>query len=726
MNENAMNSDKDEKYKIYDRYHDIKSFLPKVVEAADANRNALGFFPGSVFEDFARRERLIVLVKAQGNEVQYVGHLLFRPQFPRAHIMQMLILPAFRRLGLATGLIDHLKKQLTQQGFISIYARVAEDLSESNEYWHNQKFYVQRIEKGGSVRNRQILVRCHELPSPQLFPTSGIDESNPLGLVNSATDTLPLFLLDLNVLFDVAPRRLRHADAASLFQAERSNFCRLAISTEIRDELQRTAHTGRTDPMEAYIAIYTTFPFKDEENADILLKQLANLIFPNKKSEDNLSPNDKSDLRHVATAIQHDLAGLITNDEAILACASAIKKKFGIEIVSPASFKLDGPNSNSNTSFGTSENSTLELREISKNDEASVIALLAKLGLSGSTISAGWMPIDAKTRIAMCSAVWSNQTIVGYSIWAAKGNSINTTCRIAVDEKNAQAVSTARILLMNFLEKLKHEGPQNVKLELPSNQSNVREVAAGLGFRGTSDQNCLSKLVLGKVITGKIWEKVQNELFTKVELKLPSSPPTYKHVDQQVLLLTPSGNQTHIKLDFLETLLSPTLLCLPGRPAVITPIQSNFAAELLDSSPQGSLLPRFSASLYHDRHYLSDPKTLRHFKRGVLILFYESTKSQGRASVIAIARVRESYHRPGDADVSDLEHSVLTSENLERIGKSKMKTVTVFDNIFRLPYPVPLESLRKLGCGEAHQLITTRPLNDQQLQGILKEAFRYE
>lgn len=713
-------------FEVLDRYDEVAPFLPAVVQAADAHRNALGFFAASVFEDFARRDRLFVIVRKTGTERNYVGHLLFRPQFPRAHVMQMLVLQEFRRHGLAAKLIDHFKAQLTQQGFISIYARVAEDLSDSNMFWQRQGFYVQRIEKGGNTRNRQILVRCHELASPQLFPTSGIDASNPLGLVNSTADTLPLFLLDLNVLFDVAPRRLRHEDAALLFQAERSNFCRLAISTEIREELQRTAHAGRTDPMEAYIAIYPAFPFIEGTEAEPLLKRLATIIFPSRAKDNKLTANDRSDLRHVASAIQNNLSGLITNDGAILEAAAAIEKEFGIEILSSAAFTLNDTGSGVNKSFATPEDSALALREVEKTDEVAVRAFLSKLGFSGQDIAVGWLPIDTKGRIAMSCGVWSKDTLVAYSTWASKGKAGAITLRIAVDEASPQALSAARVLLMHFLDGRIHQGPQNISLELPANQSNVREVASSFGFHGTPDKQCLTKLALGGVVTENSWATVQSDLLTRVELKLPAAVPQYRHADQQLQIFTPSGNQTHVSLDTLETLLSPALLCLPGRPAVLTPIRRNFAEELLGSSPQGSLLPRSTASSFYDRHYLSDPKTLRHFKRGTLILFYESTKNGGRAAVVAIARVRESYLRPADANVRDLEHSVLTQENLDRIGKSTMKTVTVFDNIFLLPRVVSLKSLKKLGCGEPNQLITTRPLTGEQFEEILNEALKRE
>ena len=171
--------------------------------------------------------------------------------------------------------------------------------------------------------------------------------------------------------------------------------------------------------------------------------------------------------------------------------------------------------------------------------------------------------------------------------------------------------------------------------------------------------------------------------------------------------------------------MSPALLCLYGRPAVITPVQKSFSEPLLGHSPQGSLLPFGTASLFQDRHYLSSPHTLRHFKRGTLILFYESMKQGGRGEVVAIARVREAYLKPSEGlGLSDLKQSVLTSESLTRIGKSKMKTVTVFDNIFPLPRNVQLKLLKRIGCGRPNDLISTRPITDIQLQEILNVSDR--
>lgn len=73
-------------------------------------------------------------------------------------------------------------------------------------------------------------------------------------------------------------------------------------------------------------------------------------------------------------------------------------------------------------------------------------------------------------------------------------------------------------------------------------------------------------------------------------------------------------------------------------------------------------------------------------------------------------------------NIGDLAPSVLDISQLSSIGVSKTKTITVFDNVLRLPKPVPLHLLKGIGCGEAHQLITSQRLSPKQVQVILDKG----
>jgi GNAT superfamily N-acetyltransferase len=715
-----------ERFEVLEGFSATKPWLDEVCSASDAHRNEFGFLARGVFEQFARRDDLYVLLAQTPTGPQYAGHLLFDRHFPRAHVRQMFILESFRRHGAASQLLNHLRQSLTLSCFISIYARVAEDLATANVFWQRQHFYVQRSEKGGASRNRQILIRCHELDSPQLFPASGLNDHNPLGLLEPAANELPMYLLDMNVLFDVQPRRLRRTEVVGLFQAERMNFCRLAISNEIRDELQRNLQMRHTDPMAAYIETFPCLPVDERNKSDPIFSDLTALVFPQAVGRRSLTANELSDLRHVITVIQHDLAGLITNDDALLTAAPAIEKKYGVQVLSSGAFELEESAARGDEVFETLEQNTMRLLSVSMEGEPAVRALLSqKMHLSGSVIAVSWLPIETQDRIASRCAIWSGLSCVGYITWPALfATDGMTIARAAVDESHPQALGAARILLLHLIDRLRSSGPRQVKLELPPQQSYLREVGAVLGFVGTPQAHHLIKSILGMVLTPASWNDGQLALAAKGGPRLPSSPPSYSGPDQQLAVLTPDGNRVHVSLDRLESLLAPTLFCLPGRPAIISPIRRTYAEPLLGHSLQGSLLPQTSASLYTDRIYLSQPSSLKHFKRGTLMFFYESGRDDGRSQVVAVARVREAYLKACDAfAVSDLEQSVLTTTNLADIGKSDMKTVTIFDNIFPLPNPVDLKVLKRLGCGRPNDLITTHAISGEQLQAILTEAF---
>jgi len=559
------------------------------------------------------------------------------------------------------------------------------------------------------------------LATLQLFPTSGLRATNPLGIALSSLNTTPLYLLDLNVLYDIAPRRFRREEASGLFQAERMNFCQLAVSSEVSEELRRTAHAGKTDPMEAYVSLFSALPFQKSESSEDLLSELSRIVFPHKKL---LQPNDESDLRHLATAIQHKVTGFITNDEAVIKAANSIQAKYGLDVLSPAAFTLDTHAASSGTTFSVPRDVEFVIRELTDAEEPIVRDFLAGLSLPAGEITQGWLPTGAQKRLAVRYAVWNGATLEGYVTWSGWSGADATILRAAVNEQSVAATYTARLVLTAMMEGLAEYGPRKLMIAVPTQQATLRDLVLGAGFRGEGDSQFLAKVMLGRAITPDCWALARTDLANKCGVKLPDSIPSYRADNQRIEILTPDGNRNHISLDELEDLLSPALFCLPGRPAVITPVQRRFSELLLKCTPQKQLLSHSSSSLYQNRHYLSGPNTLASFKRGTLILFYESLKDKGRGELIAIARTREAYLKPFlELTSADFEQSVLSCETVTSIGKAELKTVTVFDSVFALPKGVPLEKLKEFGCGRPNDLITTHAITDAQLQKILKEAF---
>lgn len=709
-------------FRILDRYRDVAPYISAVSDASDAHRELLGFFPRGVFDEFARRDDLFVLICEGRSGHEYAGHLMLDRRFPRATIRQIYVTPECRGQKGARLLIDHLVGILTREGFTSIYARVGEDMSDANERWRSLGFRVQRTEPGGATTGRTIVVRVRELESPQLFPTRAIDQSDPLGIASAPSVELPLFLVDLNVLFDLSPRRKRHEEAIALFKAERADFCKLAISEELIVELERTADPGRPDSMMDLARTFTRFPISKVTKEDSLFQEIHRLVFPN-KSASELTRNDTSDLRHLITAVENGVAGFITNDQASLTAAEGLKAKFGIQVFSPRSFVPNESAGLITASFEISE-AHLALTPVEQSDHAEIRALLGRLRITPAELASGWLSQESDRPISSSCAVRNGKDLLAYFTWSNIKQGDAIVIRAAVDETKPFSLEAARGVVMHCMNLL-IDGPTILRLKIPPDQILIREIAQGMGFSGSRGTRELTKLALGLVATKGTWSRCRSALAALSGLRMDGSLPSYRGMDQQISYVTRNNESGYEPLERIETLLAPMLFCLPGRPSVITPIQHEFAKLLLSHSPQKSLLPAPSSNLFQERHFLSGSHAFNRFKRGTLILFYESKHPRSRGELVAIARVRRAYLKEiSELGAADLDQSVLTPDTLPQIGKSPVKTVAVFDNAFPLASPIPLDRLQDLGCGRATDLITTHSISDTQLQSILAEGFR--
>lgn len=702
----------------------VLEFLAEVVQAADGDRDALGFFPRSVYEDFCRKAQLFVALAPGNTGEVYAGHLLFDLRFPKAHVRQIYVPKTHRGHNIGRSLLIAMKSMLTEGQFISIHARVAEDLKDANRFWEAQGFYAQRVAVGGASRNRMIVVRAHELDTPQLFASSGINAADPLGLVAVEGAAKPLYLLDLNVLFDLGPRRPRHELAMSVFRAERMQACSLAVSSEIETELNRTAHDGKTDPMLSFAGTLPKFSTAPDEQWARLSPLLAALVFPEHHATNSLSDNDWSDLMHLATAIHHGLPGLITSDRRILDRAPELRQRFGVDAISPELFQVEPDHTADPVIHEAHSADIIEVQAASGADTVAIRGLLTALGIDTATQVNEWAATDAGSSACVRHVARSNGVVAGYLVLPANVRGLEIRAYVAVAENQQDAHEIAQSLLQHILSIVKQGDVGRVRLSCPQRQVSLREVAATFGYvASSSSSNELQKIVAKARLTERNWIAGRDSLALVGKIGLPDAPPTFRHVDQQIPLTRSDGQKVLVPLFKLESLLAPMLLCLPGRKGVMVPIRKQFEEHLLADSPQATFLPRGKAQLAPMRHYLSDKKTLKNFDRGDLIFFYESVKNKGAGAVVAVGRVLRAYLREESAmQTIDLASSVLDSRQLSSIGVSKTKTITVFDNVLRLPKPVPLHELKRMQCGEAHQLITSQRLSSEKVQAILDKG----
>lgn len=704
----------------------VQALVPDVRRASDANTKALGFIAVSVFEQYARRGQLFVATVRDGIRTIYAGHVLFDLRFPRAHVLQIHCAPSLRGRGVASAMLATLTRVVTELGYLSIQARVAEDLRVANRFWEKRSFHIQRTELGKGNPPRKLLVRVHELDSPQLFARSALaaNPENPLGLRRPSMGALPLYLIDLNVLFDLAQQRVRHQLAVRLFQGFHSGHCRLAISDEMNRELTRTSNTLQ-DPMLQLIQTLPVIPLGSGSEATAIVDRVAALVFPDRARGGQLAANDRSDVRHICTAIEHGLQGFITSDNALLLAAPLIEADFGLRVLSPAEFEPSPTEKRVHRAVITRSAQQLTLKPVSMGDAVAIRRLLVNVGVTLDDIAQTWLSPSAGAATPTRFGVWAGGDLIGFMTATSPlpGAANIDTCA-AVDESHAEAHSAARFLLRTLITSLSRSGPRELRLVLPSQQTELRDHAHQFGFRPAGAGGVLVKIAVGGIITPENWKDFRESIASATNLRLPTKAPVYASDNQAVEILCPDGERRLVPIDLLESYLSPVLLCLTGRPAVVQPIQKGFADALLGTSRQHPLLPAGTAELHSERHFVCHARALKLLRRGTLMLFYESAKKGGEKAITAVARVTESFLKRRDAlDDNELERTVLDSRSLQALGKSPMKTFAAIDNILPLPRPVGYARLRLMGFNTPNHLIAARAITSEQLHKILKEAF---
>jgi GNAT superfamily N-acetyltransferase len=707
--------------RIVSRPSEVAPFLADVAKASDANSAALGFFAASIFHEHAAKELLLIAVS---DSDQYCGHLLFDRRFPRASVLQVFAAPSARRSGVASMLIRHLTDQLTSLNYLSIRARVAEDLVEANEFWGRNGFVVARKVAGGATTGRTILVRILELDSPQLFPKSAVARNgqDTLGLSAPERNENSTFLVDLNVMFDLAHARAHTSNAVGLFLASHSGDVKLVLSEEMHRELARTA-SGKPDVMFAMIRAIPQVLLPPQRELSRLEPLLAALVFPEKAYPNGLSANDRSDVRHLATA-HFRMHGFITRDGRVLAAAAQLERQFGIRVLSPSDFTIGVNLDSSRFEWEVGETPSLSMQATSPGEFQEVIEFLCESANLPQSTASSWLPRGPLDTTTSAQTIRSDGQIVGYV----------RTCRVnpgseqrdvlaALDESSKLAKPVGQIILRQVLDAEGERGAKLLKMRALAGQSTLREVARAYGFREVddSDPRIWVKLALPLVVTRENWGQTRAEILRLTSMGLPPIAPKWGDGRELVELQAPSGERRFVTLDRLESLMSPAIFAVPGRPAVLVPIRERYSRALLNIGPQRTMGPQSEALSLTERMYVSGGKTLPHYSRGSLIFFYESG-AKGAQAVVCVARIVDTFLLRED-EISDqaLRRSVLRVTDLNKIGKSRDKAACVFESVLPLRRPVPLSGLVTMGISAA-RLVTANALTQQQIAELIRQG----
>jgi GNAT superfamily N-acetyltransferase/predicted nucleic acid-binding protein len=713
---------------------EVCAFVGEVCRAADSDRAALGFLTRAAFLDAAAQGKLWVAVVAIKGVPVYAGHILFGRAFPVLRIFQIFVPRPFRRRGVGSALLRQLIQEGESLNYLLVNAKVAGDL-EANEFWSAQGFSVVRTLAGTGARGRQILLRERRLGTPSLFDlleASTAPTDHDLRLVDRLYTRVPVYVLDVNVLLDLLKSRERSDDVRRIVSAAMAGAVSLYAAPELLQELRKSTPKTGDDPVLQFATTLPRFPVPPEVERQRFFLELAAMVFPEKLRQKRMRARDRSDLMHLVTAVHNKAAGFVTSEKAILRCQKAVWEKFGLEVVGVTELAeaLSPPEWNRHYELRATQSTGTEIcsTTLLEDERSEVERFLASGGLDdgaiGDALAPGYAGSPRRRFVIKVSG-----RVCGYAAWdAPQPISSRIDAFVTAGDVEPAIESGLQSALLSLMKDSSQRGATLVRICAAPRSSTLRQVAMSAGFRPVAgseqpDSEWLQKVCLGQVVWEGSWDSARQQLLSRAKVGLPQVIPQYAGPNTSVSVASPQGASLRLPLHELEELIGPSLLVLRGRPGAIVPIRRSYAAQLLGSSPQNHLFPKYEASLLSRRAYLSGTRALTATVPGTVLLFYESQRGGGRGAVIACARsVENSLSPTRELPPSIKARGVLEDRAIERIGASGTTGITLFDTIFQFSKPVPLDRLRELGFVDPTNLVTSRKISHEQLQSILKEG----
>ncbi|MGA2268788.1 MAG: GNAT family N-acetyltransferase [Bryobacteraceae bacterium] len=705
-----------------------ESFLETVARCADLERHALGFLPRSTYQEHAVEGKLYVATAAELGQDSYAGHLLFGGVFPFMRVFQVYVLPKYRRQKVGSRLVQALIREGEESGYLSISARVADDLQEANAFWSHEGFELMRTRPARSP-GRHIHIRVKELDTPRLFVMPQRAEAERIEIALPNPPVAPLYVIDVNVFLDLIKNRPNAAETQRLIAAAWNRTVELHVAEEFVKELERSSLLHGDDPVLRMAMALPRLPKVPEPLLAGISKQLEDALF----SGLALHSHDVSDLCHLATAIHHGATGFITGEKRILKRRAELGRQFGLDIISAAEFvefirPIEvAPQWDVRSTPGGDAVEVSELLESEREDIANFLRLV---GVDEATARIALAPgSTGALRRRMKIRSTASGHYLGFASWNMPHKlRHHLDVFVFIDEDHPDAAALAHELFAEVLRDTTGVGPVLISLRTPEGHQQVRWAATTFGFRSglsakTSDPTHLQKIAIGGVVASANWDEVRTRLSGLAGIQFSASPPAFEGPSAQMNLTDASGRVVALTLMELEQLFTPALFLLPGRTGVAVPIRRRYAEHLFPGSAQLPLTARGEAGLSIDRVYFRGPRNTGLFFPGAPVLFYESQQDHGRGAMFACATVRNARVIWADT-VSKryLRKGVLDEQEIQHIAKGGLVSMFHFENILVFRHAVSLKSLRELGCADGANFVTARRLSTESLESILAEA----
>jgi ribosomal protein S18 acetylase RimI-like enzyme len=698
--------------------------LTAIRALGDGEREALGFLPEPAYRDAIIQKRLWVMLALEKGTSHVAGFIWFSGVFPNARIQAVAVSPEHRRRGVAGALVNGLISHLESRGYIAVTAAVASDLVAAQAFYESCGFVSRRVRDGGQARQRRIVLRSRELDTANFFTlmappaVSGKGALN-LGLRPRSAFEAPLYVIDLNVLFDLTKQRARSAEANRLFGAGLAHVIRLAVAPELIAELERTSKDVSNDTTLRLARQLPKLPAFPREDVEPLAAVIHKKVFVDTNHPQAGTRQALSDARHLAEAALIRASGYITSDSALLQSRYDLLTLIGVDIAGLDEIVELLPSDEPNHERGQLKGTKCETKTAAAGEAR---AYLASQNLN-DTLIAEYLPSAAALQRASLQGVFEDGEIVAIGIYRAPV-SIDAPARMLVHVRpdHVSCETFAEHLLDEAIRESCRSAPTTIELRAIPGQSTVKRAAKLRGFLSSGNSDILIKVALGRPVTPNNWTSIARQTRRRTGLALPEALPDARAVQSGLSVQGPDGTNVTVQLAALEAALAPTLIVWPGRDGVIVPIARSFADDLLGTADQLYMFGRPNAAFVGLRTYFNSPRAAPMMRSGVPILFYESRRSGGRGAIVAGGRIVDATIVSKDGVSADLLRRAVV-EDLDPLTASSEVLATSFDGLIRFPNPVTLDTLRQLGAVGMSNVQTTTPLPNAQLGAILDRGW---
>lgn len=711
------------KFSILKEPSKVSGYVKTAVHAADRNRNALGFLPPAAYQAQAEKGRLWVVIDESED---YVGHLMFGGSRQALKVTQVYVEPKSRRQRIAASAIDALKAYAQENQCQYIQARVAADL-QANEFWEHNEFVIAKQVEGSETANRLINVRVWFVPNSGLFSSSS-RAKNQISAQHKGLLRRPSYVIDTNVVIDIARCRQGYEDVEKLIQLGMKHEIRLRRTPELQKELAR-GKMERTSDFAIRFAelIVPLTPISDNELDDYIV-QLSAIIFPHREMQSDLTISERSDLMHLAYCIKYEQDAFVTRDGPILKSSSQVAAQYGLEILTP--YDITPPESGFlNTALQDGQQGETEFTWCAANTAKELIfqAFPDSLLASITAISPDWLTCQDQNQRLLCASHAGRPVAYAYVGW----DSASAAWEVIISPLESRPMTRLLLdaVLAGIYDKSRADQCVGITLSLSQDSVDVYDQAVRSGFVSCQEPTQkesvlrLKRIVLKGVLDGKNWTNIGSSMRRFAGWRLDPRIPTYpEFVNTGVRVSSERGGlaeHAYLKLTNFEDLIAPGIVLTETRPAVIIPIRPKYASQLFpELEKTRQMLPRLPAGMYTERAYFSSSATRSPVKAGAIAVFYVSGSTGHGGTAVAVARVtgvaemaereaRESYFSRGVMNLRE-------SDTLIR--------VITFSNILELRNPVEFSWMKYEGIISGANLVTAQKINMKQLRKIVVQG----